>query len=158
MRMIRNSLIFLIFFVSCTRAAPPVASNSYVWNLKSDRFAVQGYDVVAYFSLKKDQNAVKGKKEFSYEWEKAIWLFSSDKNLNLFKSDPAKYIPQFGGYCAYAAARNYLYAIDPHAWTIKDQKLYLNASKGVRSSWLKNIDRDIRKGHKNWPTLKHGKK
>ncbi len=154
--MIRTLLLLLVFSVSCSPAAVPTGSGFYVWNLESNRLAIQGYDVVAYFSLSSNKSdAIKGMQEFSYNWKEAIWLFSSKKNLDLFKSNPTKYIPQFGGYCAYAAARNYLYSIDPHAWTIKDGKLYLNASKGIRSSWIKNIDDEIKKGHKNWPTLKN---
>ena len=145
------ALLFLLF---STTACAQVA-NSYGWNLQSDRVSVQGYDTVAYFSLPESSNAVKGKKEFSYEWEEATWFFSTKANLEKFKLEPKKYAPQYGGYCAYAAARNYLYAIDPNAWTIKDGKLYLNASKGLRTRWLKNIDEEIKKADKNWPSLKN---
>ena len=57
--------------------------------------AVKGYDVVAYFTLGKP---VKGTKAFEVEWQDAKWRFSSAEHLNLFKSDPQKYAPQYGGY------------------------------------------------------------
>ena len=154
--MIRPFLSILILSVSCTlTVADP--TGFYAWNLKPDRLAVQGHDVVAYFSLSSNKDAVRGKREFSYEWENAIWKFSSERNLNMFKTNPEKYIPQYGGHCAYAAARNYLYFINPDAWTIQDGKLYLNASKGVRSSWLEDINNEIKRANKNWPTLKQNK-
>ena len=147
-------LIFLFSFSSCSQTVEPAdTSSDYVWNLE-DSLAVSGYDTVAYFSLEEKDKAVKGKKEFSYEWEGAIWQFSSQENLDLFKAQPEKYIPEYGGYCAYAVARNYLYKIDPDAWTIKDGKLYLNANKSVRRSWLKDTDNEITKANKNWPRLK----
>lgn len=57
--------------------------------------AIKGYDPVAYFRLGKP---VEGKKEFEYKWQDAKWRFSNAEHLNLFKSDPGKYAPQYGGY------------------------------------------------------------
>ena len=57
--------------------------------------AIKGYDTVAYFTLSKP---VEGKKEFEYKWKDAIWRFANEDHLKLFKSDPEKYAPQYGGY------------------------------------------------------------
>lgn len=127
---------------------------TYVLNLEKGDLAIEGYDAVAYFSLSKSSKAIKGKEEFSDNWGGATWYFSSNENLNTFKTNPEKYIPQYGGYCAYAAARNYLYSVDPNAWTVKNSKLYLNASTGLRRSWLKNADSEISKADRNWPNLR----
>ena len=151
--------IFLILLFSCAQgssSSPPldkVSSSSYAWNLTNSNLSIQGYDAVSYFSLNKNDNAIKGSPKFSYKWEGAVWYFSSAANLEKFKSNPKKYIPEYGGYCAYAAARNYLYKIDPNAWAMKNGKLYLNASKGLRSTWLKNIDNEISRANTNWPHL-----
>lgn len=142
---------------SSTDTADTNSSNNpdYVWNLDANNIALRGYDSVAYFSLSSPtDNAVKGSKDFSYKWQGATWHFSSNKNLEAFKSNPEKYAPKYGGYCAYAAARNYLYQIDPNAWTVKNGSLYLNANKSTRKSWLKNIDSEILKAEKNWPSLR----
>ena len=128
-------------------------SSDYVWNLDNNS-SVNGYDVVAYFSLQASDNAVKGKPEFSYQWKGATWQFSSQENLDKFKAQPEKYVPKYGGYCAYATARNYLYGIDPNAWTVKNGKLYLNANKSTRRKWLKDTNNEISKADKNWPSLK----
>ena len=71
--------------------------------------AIEGYDPVAYFKVEK---AVEGKKEFSFKWSGAKWLFSSEENRELFKSDPLKYAPQYGGYCAYAVVGGNTVSID----------------------------------------------
>ena len=154
--------IFLLLLFSCTQelsSSSPLdkGSSSYTWNLTgtNSNLSIQGYDAVSYFSLNKNDNAIKGSPKFSYKWEGAVWYFSSAANLETFKSNPKKYIPQYGGYCAYAAARNYLYRIDPNAWTIKNSKLYLNASKGLRSTWIQNIDNEISKADKNWSNLQN---
>ena len=57
--------------------------------------AIKGYDTVAYHT---ERHAVKGKKDFSYEWNDAKWLFASAKNRDLFAANPERYAPQYGGY------------------------------------------------------------
>ena len=57
--------------------------------------AIHGYDTVAYHTVNR---AVKGKSEFSYEWNDAEWHFASAKNRDLFAADPDRYAPQYGGY------------------------------------------------------------
>jgi YHS domain-containing protein len=116
--------------------------------------AIQGYDPVAYF---KDSKAIKGKKELSYTWKGASWLFSSEQNLNDFKSNPEKFAPQFGGYCAYGVADGHKAPTSPDAWTIVDGKLYLNYDKGVRELWDKDRDAFVKKANANWPTVKKEK-
>ena len=147
--------IFTLVTILLTPVAVYSQTNSdlYKWNTK-ERRSVEETDVVAYFSLGEDENAVAGKEEFSYQWEGFTWQFSSQENLDLFKEAPEKYIPQFGGYCAYAVSKNYTATIDPDAWTVHDGKLYVNYSKGVRATWLKDRDDRIDNGNRNWPGLK----
>ena len=64
-------------------------------NKNAKGLAIKGYDPVAYFTLGKP---VAGKKKFEYKWQDAIWRFANEDHLNLFKSDPEKYAPQYGGY------------------------------------------------------------
>lgn len=119
----------------------------------SDKIAVNGADVVAYFSLAEDADAVIGDSEFSYDWSDVTWLFSSAENRDAFMENPLMYAPQFGGYCAWAASQNYKAQTDPDAWSVVDDKLYLNASKSVRSLWLKNTAELIADGNQNWPGI-----
>lgn len=64
--------------------------------------AIRGYDPVAYFVM---GEATPGKSKYSSKWQGAIYRFSSADNLALFKADPERYAPRYGGYCAYAAAK-----------------------------------------------------
>jgi YHS domain-containing protein len=113
--------------------------------------AIEGYDPVAYF---KEKKPVEGKDAYSHEWNDAKWLFSSAENLKLFKENPEKYAPQYGGYCAYAVAKGKTAGIDPDQWTIVDGKLYLNYSASVNKKWLGKRDQFIIDADKNWPELK----
>ena len=112
--------------------------------------AIRGYDPVAYFTL---GEATEGKAEFSSQWQGATWRFASADNLARFESDPERYAPQYGGYCAYAVSQGYTASIDPDAWSIVDGKLYLNYSSGVKRRWEKDVPGHIGAADKNWPEV-----
>ena len=111
--------------------------------------AIKGYDPVAYFKL---GEPVKGKSEFEYKWEGAKWRFSNSEHLDLFKTNPEKYAPQYGGYWAYAVAMGTTADIDPvNGWKIVDGKLYLNYNRKIQEKWMKDIPGYIKKADANWP-------
>lgn len=113
--------------------------------------AVQGYDPVAYFESNK---AVQGKSDINAKYDKALYFFSSEKNKALFLKTPEKYAPQFGGYCAYGVSENHLSPTDPQAFTIVDDKLYLNYNLDVKKMWSKDREARITKANENWKNLK----
>lgn len=119
----------------------------------TDGLAIQGYDPVAYFKAGKP---VYGKAEFTFEHAGTTWQFASAANRDAFAADPARYAPQYGGYCAWAVSQGYTASTDPDAWHIEDGKLYLNYSKSVQSRWAEDIAGNIRKADTNWPGLKDG--
>ncbi|MFD2523381.1 YHS domain-containing (seleno)protein [Emticicia soli] len=112
--------------------------------------AINGYDPVAYFT---ESKAIEGKEAFSFVWNETKWLFSSQQNLDAFKANPAKYAPQYGGFCAFGVSEKHKSPTDPDAWTIVDDKLYLNYSKKVKELWSKDIPNRIQKANDNWPLL-----
>ncbi len=71
----------------------------------------------------------------------------------MFNADPAKYKPQFGGYCAYGVSRNKLVEIDVNAFQFVDGKLLLQYSKGVRDDFNKDQNGNLTKANANWPAL-----
>jgi YHS domain-containing protein len=113
--------------------------------------ALSGADVVAYRELPSEADAVYGREEFSYEWKGAIWLFSTERNKDLFAEDPDKFAPEYGGYCAYAMANNKLSSTIPDAWTLYNDKLYLNATMNGRKKWRQDRDAYIIDGDLYWP-------
>ncbi len=110
--------------------------------------ALSGYDAVAYFT---ESKAVKGDPRFEHRWSGVRWRFASAAHRDAFALSPEKYAPQYGGYCAYAASRNYAAPTDPEAWKVVDGKLYLNYSKEVRELWEKEIPEAIGRADRNWP-------
>lgn len=125
-------------------AADPVYTS--VWNNK----AVSGYDVVAYFTQGKP---VKGESKYAFKYKGAVWYFASKDNLEKFKANPAKYAPQYGGYCAWAVAMGKTASADPKYWSIVDGKLYLNYNDDIQKKWAKDIPGFIQKADAQWPTI-----
>lgn len=133
-------------------AATPILAMEPMW-FAEDGVAIRGYDPVAYFD---EKGPVKGSSEFQTTFEDGVFQFASAENKALFDADPARYAPQFGGYCAYAVSRGYTAPIDPEAWSIHDGKLYLNFSKSVRTLWAANKKGNIQAADENWPSVLSG--
>ena len=124
------------------------ADSGQVFSTKAG--AIRGYDPVAYHL---EQKPVKGKKEITFDYNGATWRFSSEANLELFRADPERYAPVYGGYCAFGMSRGYAVDTDPRAFTIVDGKLYLNHNLSVRRTWSKDIPGNIAKADANWPSV-----
>jgi YHS domain-containing protein len=110
--------------------------------------AIDGYDPVAYFT---ENKPVKGSSAFTAMHEGSTFRFASAANRDAFVSDPKKYAPQYGGFCAYAVAHGYKAKIEPDAFTIVDGKLYLNYDQSIQRRWRRDIPGYIRRGDHNWP-------
>ena len=132
----------------CLAAAAHAAGET---NLDSSGLALKGYDPVAYFTERKP---VQGKAEFTASHEGATYRFASAASRDAFLASPAKYAPQYGGYCAFGMASGYKAPVEPDAWTVVDGKLYLNYSRSVRSQWSSDIPGFVRKADVNWPTVR----
>ena len=116
----------------------------------ADGLAVKGYDVVAYFT---DSMPVKGVPEFSHRWQGATWRFASASHRAAFIREPAKYAPQYGGYCAFAMSHGGVVDIDPKRWKIENGALYLNNGRIAENLWLRDPKDHIEKANKNWRTI-----
>jgi YHS domain-containing protein len=121
------------------------------------------YDPVSYF---KDNRAVKAgvdnSKKFRVAFEGATYVFSSQNHMELFKKNPAEFVPQFGGWCAYAVAvPQEKVDIDPHSFLVQDGKLllfYKGFLNDTRKTWLSDKKKDpqtyLKEATVNWPSVK----
>jgi len=141
----------LLLALSALGFAAPATAGGVVNASSFTGTAIEGYDPVAYFA---EGRPVEGKSEFAHDWMDATWYFASAEHRDLFAADPEKYAPQYGGYCAWAAAQGYTAKIDPEAWKIVDDRLYLNYSKDVQAQWAQDIPGNIAKGDANWPQIR----
>jgi YHS domain-containing protein len=135
----------MVFFFSTSVSAEEGIYTSYFSNK-----AVSGYDVVAYFT---ESKPVEGSRQYTFTYQGADWYFSSAENLALFKNDPVKYAPQYGGYCAWAMALNKRAPGNPPFWTVYKGKLYLNYDQSVVDKWLVDKDGFIQQADLHWANL-----
>jgi YHS domain-containing protein len=113
--------------------------------------AIRGYDPVAYFS---DNKPAQGSSKFTALYKGSLFRFSSAANRDAFAANAERYAPQYEGFCAYAAAQGSKAAVDPTAFTIVNNKLYLNFNQSTQALWRKNAQGNIAKADRNWPEVR----
>ena len=120
-------------------------------NADAAGLVIRGYDPVAYF---KEGRPVPGRSDISVEYGGAKYLFSSTANRDAFNADPEKYVPQYGGYCAFGVAMGKKFDIDPGSWRVVDGKLYFNLNPSILEKWSADAKGYITKSEKNWPQIR----
>lgn len=120
-------------------------------NTDKDGVAANGQDLVAYFT---EHEAVPGLATITASHEGATYRFATTVNRDTFTADPEKYLPLYGGYCAYGVANGYKVKTDPEAFSVVDGKLYLNYSKDVQRKWKADIPGYITKADSNWKKIR----
>lgn len=148
---LRRALLFLALAAVAAPALPQTVLAAQEVNIV-DGYAVHGYDVVAYFS---EGKPVSGKDDFTAQHGGVTYRFATAANRNAFKANPAKYAPQYGGFCAFGTAMGRKFDGDPTAWAIVDGKLYLNLNKDVQVKWKENVPGFIKGAENNWPLIRH---
>jgi YHS domain-containing protein len=114
--------------------------------------AIKGYDPVAYFT---EGRAVDGSPEYVATLGGATFEFASAANRDLFAADPSKYAPQYGGFCAFGTSGGYKADVDPQAFTIVGDRLYLNYNLDIRQQWSKDVAGHVAKADENWPAVQN---
>jgi hypothetical protein len=127
-------------------AAPPVSTPR-------SGLAIDGHDPVAYFT---EARPTRGLPAHALSWNGIAWRFASAANLGTFRADPARYAPQYGGYCAWAVAQGYRAPGNAPFWRIVDGKLYLNFDASVQRRWERDIRGFIVAADRNWPGVLAG--
>jgi YHS domain-containing protein len=138
-------MLLLVMVCNVALADPPVFLND-------KGVALQGYDAVAFFTVKKP---TKGKASISAKYNDATYYFASAANRSAFEAEPAKYVPQYGGYCAYAASLGQKAPADSRQWTVLDGKLYLNYDARIQKQWTGDRAAAIEKADKLWDGIKN---
>ena len=154
MKLVKFGALVISFLFSALLFADghPVAGASTANLTDENNVAVSGYDTVAYFT---QGSAVAGSSEFTTTYDNAIYQFSSAENRDLFNADPAKYAPQYGGYCAFGAARSKMFSVDPTAFKVVEGKLYLNNSSAVQENWAADMANEIALADAAWDSIKN---
>lgn len=120
-------------------------------NVGPDSLALKGYDPVAYFLA---DRPVPGNSRYELRHEGAVYRFATAGNLALFRSDPERFTPEYGGYCSYGVRLGRKFDVDPHAWRIVEGRLFLQLDQGTQVIWLKDLNRNISIADSVWPQIR----
>jgi YHS domain-containing protein len=139
----------LLLTLGLLLGAPLLAAKDLL-NLDRQGLALQGYDPVAYVV---DGKAVPGNPALTASAGGGTYRFSTAAHQAAFNADPAKYLPAFGGYCAYGVSKNALVEVDPNAFEVVDGKLLLQYSKSILEKFNKDQAGNLAKAEGNWAGL-----
>ena len=114
--------------------------------------AVHGYDPVAFFTR---GAPTPGRAEHAVVHEGATYYFASDENRKAFRSEPGKYLPAYGGYCAYGVAVGKKFDGDPRFWTISGGRLFLNLNAQIAEKFGEDVAGSVAKADRNWNRIEH---
>lgn len=144
---VRTATLLLSLLVSASSTA--LAGEEV--NTDKTGLAINGYDPVAYFTQNK---AVPGNFQITAEHGEAFYRFATEANRDTFLKEPAKYLPQYGGYCAYGVAEGKKFTADPTVFVVHESKLYLNLNEDIAKQFKKDLGGQLSKAETNWKTIK----
>jgi len=140
-------ILFILFF---TAIITPIYSDIPYVTGPNDSTALQGADIVAYFT---DGKYTKGTSANKVLYNGVLWYFSSQEHMEQFKRNPQQFIPQYHGYSAYDMAKGKRTDSIPTLWCVYENKLYLNHNAKVHRLFLKNKGSFITGGDLNWKRM-----
>lgn len=116
-----------------------------------ERLGLKGYDPVAYFTL---STPTPGVAEYEYVYDGVRYRFSNARHRDMFKADPDKYAPQFGGSCAMNMSNGVRRESDPSNWVISNGHLYVFAGAAGAERFRKDPETAAAKAAANWKNFK----
>lgn len=145
---------FIVLFAILI-SQPFFAQDKMANNIDNSNIALEGYSPVSYLDL---QLAQRGNKAFKSEYKKVAYYFTSEEQKSAFDANPMKYIPQYGGFCAFGAYAGAKFRVDPNKFLVKDGKYYLflnNNELDAQQLWNAENDHGKLKSiaDKNWQKL-----
>lgn len=149
MKSIKSIAIALWSVLLMTTAAFADENRSVdMYNLKGG-LAIQGYDPISYFP-EGGGSPQKGSEAMSVTYNKVTYYFVSEANRSLFLSNPNKYEPTYGGWCAYAMAFDAFQEIIPTLFTINNNRLHLFLSSRTKRNFDLNLNKLEADADRNW--------
>src|SRR5262249_36446519 len=152
----RNPLVAVVAaaFASAITATPAhagVSGSTSAINVDAHGVALGGYDPVAYFDTGRPTHGVE---TISASYGGTRYLFASEAHRKTFLTNPKKYVPEFGGFCAVGTSFGEKVDVDPETGKVVKGKLYLNNNAKAQAIFDKDTRGTISRAEHNWPTVK----
>ena len=144
---IKSILATVLLSVTAMTAMTAVA-NEYT----TSTTGVAGYDLVSYQTMKRP---IRGNGHYLSVSNGVTYLFATEDNKNAFDANPAKYLPAYGGFCAFGASVGKKFVGDPEVWRLVDGTLYLNLDENIQHEWLKDVPGRIKTADANWKNIRN---
>lgn len=132
-------------------AAGPEVNVTGGMTLAGAPLAIHGYDPVAFHT---EGAAMPGSARHTAVHDGAAYRFVSAANLEAFGDDPERYLPRYGGFCAYGVALGAKFDGDPRVFAIVDDALYFNLNPDIQATWNEDIAGNVRKADANWTKIR----
>ncbi len=142
MKVMTKSILSVCVFLLAVVATPVFGQD-----VTKSTPGISGYDPVAYFT---DGKPMRGSGYHVTEFDGVTYAFVSEENKERFEANPGKYVPAYGGWCAYGVAVGKKFVADPQVWKIVKGTLYLNLDRDIQSKWNKDIPGYIETANANW--------
>ena len=136
-----TSLALALLLGGCGGAVNVVSDGA------DDKLMLRGYDPVAYFTAGRP---VAGRPDIKTEHRGLTYRFAGEESRRQFISHPARYEPQFGGFCAQSMAYAVPVAADAATFKIIDGRLYLFASPRARLYFEMDQERNLNLARQYW--------
>ncbi len=146
-----HRLISLVSLVAALAVAPGFAQAAGVSSFTHSTPGISGYDVVSYQTGEKP---LRGNGNHIAVHEGVTYLFVNEANRKAFERDPERYVPAFGGYCAYGVSVGKKFVGDPDVWRVVDGRLYLNLDTSIQQTWAKDVPGNINKANTQWSSIR----
>ncbi|TSE08356.1 MULTISPECIES: YHS domain-containing (seleno)protein [Aquimarina] len=148
---VKTIVVLFALVISTTLSAQDNKAN----NIDNSNIALEGYSPVSYLDLKIAQ---KGVKQHKSEYQKVVYYFTSAEQKATFDKNPKKYIPEYGGFCAFGVYAGAKFRPDPNKFIVKDGKYFLylyNLELDAQQLWLAEKDHNklVSTANKNWEKL-----
>lgn len=140
----------LLLLICLLAGSTTFAQTKTLQNLDKQGVAIQGYDPVAFFT---EGKPVKGQPQFESKYNGARYLFASAEDKATFDGNPAKYEPQFGGYCAFAVSEGHTAPVKIEAFMIVNGRLLMQYDLDVKKMFEKDPQGRLKKADQNWPGI-----
>ncbi|NJN28842.1 MAG: hypothetical protein HC819_24145 [Cyclobacteriaceae bacterium] len=131
-----------------------IAQNKMANNIDDSKIALQGYSPVSYLDL---GIAQKGLKEYKSTYDGLAYYFTSEDQKKSFETNPKKYLPQYGGFCAFGVSVGAKFRVDPNKFVVKDGKYFLflyDLEVDAQQLWLAGNHKElVQKADTNWTKL-----
>ena len=113
---------------------------------------VGGYDLVSFHTGEKP---VRGNGNHLVVHDGVTYLFQSEQTKAAFEANPERYLPAYGGFCAYGVAVGKKFHGDPDVWEVVDGRLYLNLDNKIKGIWAKDADGHIARADRQWTKIRN---